>query len=267
MDKESFLVCYSYSDARIMKSFTKSNYTKKSISFSGRGYRSPSGPSGFGLLGTEYDGTNDYITDPEFDVDSKLFSGSMWLFAPGSNPSASTIMFNGAAKLKFVTLGTGNEWHADFRDSTNTRVCRWLGTSSEVLTGDWHHFGWSIDAGSSIYQAVWDGTDLSSQYTDEADLTINLKSGVSFAATSSGSNPSNIRLSQVWMKSGINVDIVTNLNDFYGGGNPPDGGVDGSGFGHGIPEFWMQSGNGTNDGSSADFTVVGAPLEVAGPGA
>jgi len=248
-------------------------YTKKRIPLNEDmtvGYRSPAGAAGFGLIGHEYDGTNDYLDDngsglPQFGTDSKLFSGSIWMFAPAANNNADSIFSGSNARVQLIVTGTENI-RLNLKTAGGVDVGQWS-ASGDVITGGWHHFACAVDAGNTIYQAYFDGVDQSASWTNTGDQIMSLSVQANFCATISGVSKVNLRLSQVWLKTGINVDLDTNLNDFWGDGTPPDGGIDGTTFGHGEPEIWLPKGNEENGGSAIDFTVVGALTEVAGPGA
>jgi hypothetical protein len=155
----------------------------------------------------------------------------------------------------------------DCKTSGGTDVCVY-NLPDETLSTAYTHYAFSVDAGSSIFQARANGVDTSAKWVSTSDNVIDFGAVLSMYATNTGTEKANIKLSEFWLLTGTQIDLDTYIGDFYGGGSPPYLGAIGElPGGAGQPHVYLPDGGPTNLGSLANLTENGALASVAGPGA
>lgn len=223
-----------------------------------------------GLLASLADGTNDYIYLTSGLTDSKLITVNVWFYLETGNDNGDLLISNQSQSFYFALEGASPNSKMRFvaKNSIGTTIAFWQ-SASVVSEEAWHNLVVSIDLGSGIGQARLDGVDEDSGFSTLTDDTMVLSGDIVYYANRFGPSKINARASEQWIFGGVQVDLDSYLNDFWGGGTPPYLGAVGElPGGAGQPHVYTPDGGVENLGTlGGTFTEVGALESVDGPGA
>jgi hypothetical protein len=153
-----------------------------------------------------FDGSNDYIEIPAFDLTRRSFAIEFW--AKRNAIGVGTVFSQGssAGQGLFVGFDATNHFQFSFAGQTLT-------STETIPTGEWKHFVASFDFDSKTAKLFIDGVEkkVSNSFTEPYVSTGAIKVGQTQADGSKSFN-GNLYELRLWSRSRSSSDIVPNLN-------------------------------------------------------
>lgn len=183
----------------------------------------------------DYDGTTNYAlrgSDLTGDVDSKVFTSSIWFRIDGGNGTLRNLVRNSGARFRFG-LTTINTFEISCSDPSGTNILRAFSLSTFTSGPNWHNVILSVDLAAAKVQIVVNGTSETPNITvGPIDALIDFTNADwAYGAATAGSGKFDGCISDTYLTNTETLDM-TNANNIAAfisqAGEPVDLGNDGS---------------------------------------
>ncbi|NJL75013.1 MAG: T9SS type A sorting domain-containing protein [Saprospiraceae bacterium] len=153
-----------------------------------------------------FDGNNDYMEIPAFDLTRRSFAVEFWAKLNAIGAGTVFSQGNSASEGLFVGFNASSQFQFSFAGQTLT-------STDAIPTGEWKHFVASFDVASTTAKLFIDGVEkrVSNGFTTPYVSTGNIRVGQTIA---DGSKPfnGNVHELRLWSTSRSTIEIVPNFN-------------------------------------------------------
>ncbi len=222
-----------------------------------------------GLLASNYDGTNDFITGAGTVADNKLLSKSIWLRP--TDLTGAHFFWGSSGASRLLNAFSGAKLQIRFDTDAGAQIL-FKPNFSTVTINIWTHLLLVVDMDDSAKTWLFkDDVDITPAWNNfDTGTALNLSfTDWEFGASGGGSKFQG-DISEIYVNPGywFDASVAANRRKFItAAGKPADLGSDGSNPSSSQPIVYNPAGDEVNVGSLSDFTVTGALVSAPGPGA